>query len=287
MIKKISDYLSLVKFVHTIFAMPFALIGFFVAIKIGNSPFSWHILILVILCMIFARNAAMAFNRYADRKIDSLNPRTVEREIPKGIISPHSALLFISANVILFMLTTWFINMLTFALAPVALLIILGYSLAKRYTSLCHFVLGLGLSLAPIGAYISVCGKFGILPIMYSLAVLFWVSGFDMIYSLQDYRFDQSVSLKSMPAWLGKSKTLVLSAILHLFTTGFIIAAGIYGEFGLLYWIGSFIFISLLLYQHLIVKPDDLSRVNVAFQTINGIASITFAIFTIISLYLK
>ena len=170
-------FLSLVKFSHTIFAMPFALIGFFLAIRMNHIEFNWVILLLIILCMVFARNAAMAFNRYADKEIDNLNPRTAIREIPSGLIKPRSALLFTILNALLFIATTWFINPLTFKLSPVALLVILGYSLTKKFTSLCHFILGLGLSLAPIGAYISVTGKFNIIPIMFSCVVFFWVSG--------------------------------------------------------------------------------------------------------------
>lgn len=275
----------MVKFSHTVFAIPFALIGFFLAIHLNDTELSTKLLILVLLCMVFARNAAMAFNRYADKEIDVKNPRTAIREIPAGIIKPRSALQFTLINSLLFVFTTWFINPLTFFLSPVALLVILGYSLTKKFTSFCHFVLGLGLSLAPIGAYISVTGKFDIIPIMYSAVVLFWVSGFDIIYALQDEEFDKQENLKSIPVMLGKEKALSLSAILHFISAVFIILPGILSDFNILYWIGAFIFIGLLIYQHLLVKPDDLSKVNLAFFTTNGIASVLFAIFTIINLY--
>lgn len=284
-IKSVHKYLSLVKFSHTIFAMPFAIIGFFLAIGSNYSDLSWKLLLLVILCMVFARNAAMAFNRYADKEIDIKNPRTAIREIPAGIIKPKSALQFTIINSFLFILTTWFINPLTFHLSPVALFIVLGYSLTKKFTSLCHFVLGLGLSLAPIGAYISVTGKFDLIPLMFSMVVLFWVSGFDIIYALQDEEFDKQENLKSIPVMLGKRKALSLSVILHGISAIFIILPGILADFGVLYWPGAFIFISLLIYQHSLVKPTDLSKVNIAFFTTNGIASIVFAIFTIGSLY--
>ena len=284
-IKSVHKYLSLVKFSHTIFAMPFAFIGFFMAIDSNDTDLSWWLLFLVILCMIFARNAAMAFNRYADKEIDIKNPRTAIREIPAGIIKPKSALQFTIINSFLFIITAWFINPLTFLLSPVALFVVLGYSLTKKFTSLCHFVLGLGLSLAPIGAYISVTGKFDWIPLMFSMVVLFWVSGFDIIYALQDEEFDKKENLKSIPVMLGKRKALNLSVVLHSISSIFIILPGILANFSILYWPGAFIFISLLIYQHSLVKPNDLSKVNLAFFTTNGIASIVFAIFTIGSLY--
>ena len=279
------EFLSLVKFSHTIFAMPFALIGFFLAVQMSEVEFSWILLLLVILCMIFARNAAMAFNRYADKEIDILNPRTAVREIPSGIIRPKSALLFTIINALLFVGTTWFINPLAFKLSPIALLVILGYSLTKKFTSLCHFILGLGLSLAPIGAYISVAGMFDILPILFSCIVFFWVSGFDIIYALQDEDFDKSKNLKSIPARLGKKNALFLSTLTHLIAATFVILPGIIANFGIFYWIGAIVFIGLLIYQHLLVKPNDLSKVNLAFFTTNGIASVIFALFTILSMY--
>lgn len=278
-------FLSLVKFSHTIFAMPFALIGFFLAVQMSEAKISWILLLLVILCMIFARNAAMAFNRYADKEIDILNPRTAIREIPSGVIKPKPALLFTIVNAVLFVGTTWFINPLAFKLSPIALLVILGYSLTKKFTSFCHFILGLGLSLAPIGAYISVTGKFNILPILFSCIVFFWVSGFDIIYALQDEEFDKSINLKSIPARLGKENALILSTLTHLIAATFVILPGIIAHFGLFYWIGATVFIGLLIYQHLLVKPNDLSKVNLAFFTTNGIASVIFAFFTILSMY--
>lgn len=285
MMETISKYLSLVKFSHTIFALPFALIGFFLAVAYARHDLDWKVFVLVLLCMVFARNAAMGFNRFADRHIDRMNPRTSSREIPSGKIRPIAAAFFVMANVILFIVTTWFINKLVFFLSPVALLVVLGYSLTKRFTFLCHFVLGLGLSLAPIGAYLSVTGSFDIVPVFFSCIVLFWTSGFDIIYALQDDDFDKEHQLFSLPAWLGKRKALMVSALVHLVAAILIVIAGFFAAFGLWYWIGAFIFISLLVYQHSIVKHDDLSRVNLAFFTTNGIASVVFACFTIVSLF--
>jgi 4-hydroxybenzoate polyprenyltransferase len=283
----VKKYLSLVKFAHTIFAMPFALIGYALAVSLDEYDFNLKLLILVILCMVFARNAAMGFNRYADRRFDALNPRTSSRDIPAGRIGPISAALFVAINIVLFIATTAFINRLTLILSPVALLVVLGYSLTKRFTSLCHFILGLGLSLAPIGAYISVTGSFSLVPLIYSLIVLSWSSGFDIIYALQDDEFDRSNKLYSLPSSTGRKRALMISAFVHLGTFILIIAAGIAGHGAYLYWTGAAIFTGLLIYQHVIVKPDDLSKVTLAFGTTNGIASILFAAFVISDLVLR
>jgi 4-hydroxybenzoate polyprenyltransferase len=289
----VKNYLSLVKFSHTIFAMPFAMIGFFsglfkgqrqwnlnMAIGWGESfeNFSWwgFKLLLVIICMITARSAAMAFNRYLDRSFDAKNPRTAIREIPKGIISANNALRFVILNCALFITATFFINKICFYLSPIALFVILFYSYTKRFTPLCHLVLGLGLSLAPIGAYLAVTGRFDVLPILFSLAVICWVSGFDIIYALQDIDFDESQHLYSIPVVLGKTKALRVSSLLHVLSAFFVIGAGFIGSFNWLYWVGIAIFIGMLIYQHSIVKPNDLSRVNIAFMTANGIASVVF-----------
>jgi 4-hydroxybenzoate polyprenyltransferase len=281
-------YLSLVKFSHTVFAMPFALIGYFLAVVQPGYSFSWKILGLVILAMVFARNAAMAFNRYIDRDIDAANPRTAAvREIPKGVIKPQNALFFVIVNVLLFFVTAYFINRLCFYLSPVAVLVVLGYSYTKRFTPLCHLVLGAGLALAPIGAYLAVTATFDWLPLFYSFAVFFWVSGFDIIYALQDEEFDKQYRLKSIPVLLGKKNALRLSEMLHIFTAFFILLGGYAGNFSFWYWIGAVIFVGLLIYQHLLVKPNDLSKVNIAFFTTNGIASVVFALFVIVDLLLR
>lgn len=288
----VKHYLSLVKFSHTIFALPFAMIGFFLGVlnqSLLSHPLTEVLLsrtllwkfVLVLICMVTARSAAMAFNRYLDRSFDARNPRTAIREIPKGIISPGNALRFVIVNSLLFALATWFINPVCFYLSPVALLVILFYSYTKRFTSLCHLVLGLGLSLAPIGAYLAVTGVFNVLPLLFSLAVIFWVSGFDIIYALQDVDFDQSQRLHSIPANLGKAKALHVSELLHLLSVTCVIIAGIYGGFHWLYWLGIAVFAGMLIYQHSIVKPNDLSKVNIAFMTANGIASVIFGILVI------
>jgi len=280
----VGKYLSLVKFSHTVFALPFAFIGFTLAVVYERQSFHWHLLILMLLCMVFARSAAMAFNRYLDRRFDALNPRTAQREVPAGIIKPQHALIFTIVNCVLFIAATYFINRICFYLSPVALFVVLFYSYTKRFTALCHLVLGLGLSLAPIGAFLTITGYFSWLPLLFSFAVITWVSGFDIIYAMQDEDFDRSQQLHSIPTALGKKGALMVSNILHIASACFVIAAGFLAGFGLLYWLGAAVFAGLLVYQHTLVKPNDLSRVNIAFMTTNGIASIVFAAFVIADL---
>ncbi|HSH65274.1 MAG TPA: UbiA-like polyprenyltransferase [Bacteroidia bacterium] len=284
-LKTVNNYLSLIKISHTIFALPFAIIGYFIAVTYTHQPFNARLFLLVILCMVFARSAAMAFNRYIDRSFDARNSRTAVREIPAGIIKPSNALFFVIISSLLFVVTTYFINSICFYLSPVALLVILGYSFTKRFTAFCHLVLGVGLSLAPIGAYLAVTGRFDWLPLFFSFTVLFWVSGFDIIYALQDEEFDKSNSLRSIPVWLGKKGALRLSNVLHVISASFVIYAGWYAHFNTWYWVGTCIFVGMLIYQHTLVKPTDLSKVNLAFATTNGIASVVFSIFVLIDLF--
>ena len=283
--KVFNNYLSLVKFSHTIFAMPFALIGFFLAIGYYKYEFSWKLLLLVLLCMVTARNSAMSFNRVTDRFIDKRNPRTAGREIPSGKIQPRNALVFSIINAVIFITATFHINRLVFYLSPVALLIILGYSYTKRYTVLCHLVLGLGLSLAPIGAFLSVTGRWDIVPMLFSAIVILWVSGFDILYSIQDEDFDKDENLKSIPAVLGRGKALGIAITLHALVVLVVIKAGVLIGSGLLYWIGAALFTALLIYQHYVVISSNYRRINFAFATLNGLSSILFAIFVILNNY--
>jgi 4-hydroxybenzoate polyprenyltransferase len=313
----VKNYLSLIKFSHTIFAMPFALIGFFLGtfkrktqwnlndtigwnndneLISGQPHFSlpaWRGVVfdpvkfmLIIGCMIFARSAAMAFNRYLDSSFDAKNPRTAIREIPAGVIKSNSALWFVIGSCLLFVVCTFFINRICFYLSPVALFVVLFYSYTKRFTALCHLVLGTGLALAPIGAYLAVTGVFHLLPLLFSFTVLFWVSGFDIIYALQDEAFDKAHKLHSIPALLGTKRALRVSELLHGLSAACLVTAGLIFHFGWLYWAGVALFACLLVYQHLLVKPNDLSRVNMAFFTTNGIASVIFAIFVILDIFL-
>ncbi len=287
MFKSIKNYLSLIKFSHTVFAMPFAMIGFTLALLKypPPEPVNWPVLLIkVVLCMVFARSAAMAFNRYLDRRYDAMNPRTATREVPAGIIKPEHALAFTIINSALFIATTWLINESCFYLSVIALFVILFYSYTKRFTALCHIVLGIGLSLSPIGAFLAVTNHFELLPVLISLSVVTWVSGFDIIYALQDEEFDRSNKLHSIPALLGKKNALAVSTTLHILSAAFIIYAGAIGPFHWLYWLGAVFYVSMLMYQHMLVKPNDLSKVNMAFANTNGFASVIFAAFTILSL---
>ena len=288
----VKNYLSLVKFSHTIFALPFAIIGFVLgiaALKNNNIELQTSEVIirffLVLLCMITARSAAMGFNRYLDRHFDQLNPRTAIREIPAGVIQAKKALGFVVVNALIFIIATYFINPICFYLSPVALFVILFYSYTKRFTYLCHLVLGIGLSLAPIGAYLAVTGVFNILPLLFSFAIIFWVSGFDIIYSLQDADFDKSQLLYSIPSYWGLNKALSIARVLHVYSASFVIVAYFIGGFHWIYLIGLLVFVGMLLYQNSIVKPTDLSKVNIAFMTANGIASIVFSIFVIVAIF--
>jgi 4-hydroxybenzoate polyprenyltransferase len=272
-------YLSLIKFSHTVFALPFAIIGFGLAVRSGKAQFSFEKFFLVVLCMVLARSAAMAFNRLVDRHFDARNPRTAVREIPAGVISPWSARLLVWGCSIGFVACAWLINNLCFYLSPVALAIILGYSYTKRFTPLCHLVLGAGLALAPIGAYIALTSEFDVLPVIFSFIVFFWVSGFDIIYALQDEGFDREHGLRSIPVVLGTKNALLLARVLHSCAAILVALSFFIGNFGWLYIPGALGFIALLVYQHSIVSPKDLSRVNLAFGTTNGYASVLFCLF--------
>lgn len=288
-VRQFGNFLSLVKFSHTIFALPFALLGFFLA-TLATQAWSWRQLLLVVLCMVFARSAAMAFNRWQDRDIDGKNPRTAVREIPAGTISSRAALTFVLLNCGLFIATTAWLNPLCFLLSPVALLVILGYSYTKRFTWLCHFVLGLGLALAPVGAYVALTASFALLPVLYGVVVLLWVAGFDIIYALQDESFDREEKLFSIPVRLGAVRALRLGRLLHLacaavLVTALVKQAGQYPEFGGLSLLAGLVFVSCLIYQHSLVSAHDLRRVNLAFFTTNGVASLIFGLLTIVDIY--
>lgn len=278
-------YLSLIKFSHTIFAMPFAIAGFALGVRLYG--FEWEVLLLVVVAMVFARSAAMGFNRIVDREFDARNARTAVREIPSGAVSEKSAAWLVALCCIGFVVTSLFINVLAFALSPVALAVILGYSYTKRFTSWCHIVLGLALAIAPMGGYIAVTGSFALPPLLLCGLVLTWVAGFDVIFALQDVEFDRSEDLHSIPARLGVKNGLLVSAALHLISVAFVVIIGfVIDSNPLLYWIGAAIFIALLAFQHAIVKPTDLSRVGLAFGTTNGLASIAYATFLILSLFI-
>lgn len=281
-------YFSLVKFVHTVFALPFAMIGFTLGLKEANVS-NWGLLLLgVLVCMVAARNSAMGFNRYLDRDIDAKNPRTAGREIPAGILSPQKVLWFVIINCIIFIAAAFIINPLCGFLSPVALLVLLGYSYMKRVSALCHFVLGLALGIAPLGAYVAVTGEFSITPAIITLIVVLWSGSFDILYSLSDEEFDKENNLHSIPAFMGRKNAMILSGVLHVAILPLLVLFyfAAFGEASVnwIYVSGAVIFGVLLMYQHCIICPTNLKKLDAAFFTTNGIASIAFATFTILSL---
>ncbi len=284
MIKKYSD---LVKLSHTIFALPFALVGYTYALTTNAQPFEWLLLVKIILCMLFARNAAMGFNRWADRDIDGENPRTAMREIPSGVISPRAALIFVVLNALLFIGAAASINTLTAILSPVALFVVLIYSYCKRFTSLAHMVLGLGLGIAPTGAYIAVTGEFALAPVILSLVVMTWCAGFDIIYALQDREFDIQRGLHSIPSKFSTRGALYISIALHVISALALIAFAWLLPQSVWIWIGTGIFIAIITAEHILVTPTRQTNIGIAFGTLNGIASLTFAGLVIAGLLLS
>ena len=277
----VARYGSLVKFSHTIFALPFALTGYTYALCTTDATFSTLLLVKILLAMVLARNTAMGFNRYADRKIDALNPRTRSREIPSGAITPRKALIFVLVNAALFMADALWINPLAFYLSPVALIVLLGYSLTKRFTAWCHIVLGVALGIAPVGAYIAVTGHFALFPILLTGLVVTWCGGFDIVYALQDIDFDRSHALHSVPARFGVRGGIAISILLHLITVYAVVVAGLHYGAGTLYWIGAAAFVGLLVFQHLFITPSHIARLGRSFGLMNGLASVCYAAFAI------
>lgn len=268
--KRLGDYLSLVKFSHSIFALPFAMQGAWLGA--GGVP-AWTDLAWIVLCAVAARTAAMGFNRLVDRRIDEQNPRTQSREIPAGVISPLGAGMLVVISSAVFLLGAWALGPLCLKLAPFVLVVLLGYSYFKRFSSAAHFVLGLALAIAPLGAWLAVRGDLqgDLLPVLFLAAgVLTWVAGFDLIYASQDADFDAGRGLHSIPAKLGLTKALRLSIALHVIAVACFAAQGYFGGLGWPFWVALAVAGLLLVWEHSIVSPDDLSRVNVAFFTLNG-----------------
>ncbi len=267
--------LEMVKFEHTIFALPFALISFVLASRRPPGSFSADTLLWIVLAMVGARSAAMAFNRIADADLDAQNARTSRRHIPAGLLSRAQVWLFLAAAILLFELAAWRLNRLCLLLSPVALFAILGYSYTKRFTSLCHLFLGFAIGIAPIGAWLAVRGQFDVVPVLIGCAVMLWIGGFDIIYALQDYDFDRSSALFSLPKALGKSKALLVSRLMHSLMLGVLVAIGVLYGLHMLYFLGVGVVAGLIVYEHSLVKPDDLSRVDLAFFTLNGWVSVS------------
>lgn len=272
----------MIKFQHSIFAMPFALSMALYATQGHPKRLD---LVLVILCMLTARNAAMSFNRIVDRHFDALNPRTQNREIPSGLLPLTFGVAFCVTNCIFFIFLSSFFNNLTLVLAPFTLCVILGYSFTKRFTHLTQLFLGISLGLAPIAAWIALTGTITLFPILIGMAVTFWVAGFDLIYSTLDHDYDKANGLKNIVVKLGIAKALRLSRFLHLLCLGFFITAGLVMHFPFFYFVGIAVMAVFLIYEHSIVKANDLSRVNAAFFTLNGFVSMIFFVTTLIVVY--
>lgn len=276
--RRVRIVLEMIKFEHTLFALPFALIAMLLAARdypeTGNRLPSLGILALIVVACYAARSAAMAFNRLADLAQDRENPRTRNRALVTGLLMPRFVWGFLILHILLFIAAACALNGLTFALSPVALAIVLGYSYVKRFSWMTHFVLGLALGIAPVGAWIAVRGSFDVRPIVLSLAVLLWTAGFDIIYACQDYSFDVAKGVRSIPARFGVTRALIVSAVLHLFAWMALLAFALVAHSGSLFVAGIVLVGLLLAWEHWIVRPNDLSRINVAFFTINGVVGI-------------
>lgn len=267
-------YSKMIKLSHSIFAMPFALAAAWLAWR--EVPVTGLQLLWIVLCMITARSSAMGFNRIVDRDIDAANPRTANREIPSGAISLRAAWGFTLGSAVLFVLFSGLLGTTTLLLAPVAIGIVWGYSLTKRFTALCHLWLGMALALAPTAVWIALTDGYGPVPALLSLAVGTWVAGFDIIYATQDYEFDRDNAVNSIPSRLGLTGALVVSALLHLVTVGALAALPAIVPLGWAYWVGWVLITGVLVYEHAIVTPSDLSRIDKAFFDLNGYVSLVF-----------
>ena len=269
--RNIATTLEMIKFQHTVFALPFALMGAMLAS--GGIP-AGRQLGWILVAMVGARSAAMAFNRIVDVQYDRLNPRTAIRALPAGVLSIQFAALFTIVTSGLFVVAAWQLNPLCFYLSFPVLAILLAYSYSKRFTAWCHVILGFAIGLAPLGAWIALRGEFAVAPILLGSAVMLWIAGFDIIYACQDVDFDRKAGLFSLPASWGIGKALVVSALFHLATVGLLLAASYRSGLTWVSYLGIAIVAGILCYEHAIVKPGDLSRVNVAFFNLNGYVSV-------------
>lgn len=260
----------MIKFEHTLFALPFAFLG---AILAANGLPTWQQIVWITIAMVGARSAAMTFNRIVDREIDARNPRTANRELPSGKLSVGFAWFFMYVSIGVFLLASYSLNWITFALSPVALFFVLGYSYAKRYTAFAHLLLGLALAISPSAAWIAVRGDLTEIPILLSLFVLMWTAGFDVLYACQDFEFDRKAGLRSIPARFGIKQSLLIAKLFHF--QAFVVLIVLYVMTGLLWNVlAGIVAVGLLMaYQHTLLKPNDLSRMNAAFFTTNAFVS--------------
>jgi 4-hydroxybenzoate polyprenyltransferase len=273
----------MIKFEHTVFALPFALMSAVIAAR--GLP-SLQVTLWILAAMVGARSSAMAFNRVVDLEFDRRNPRTATRALPAKLLSPVQVWVFVLVTTALFLVAAWQLNPLALALSPVALAVIWGYSYTKRYTSFCHLVLGLAIGIAPPGAWIAVRGVLDWAAVLLSAAVMLWVGGFDVIYACQDAEFDRKAGLQSLPARLGLAGALRVSRLMHVATVALLALLPLFAPLGAIYYAGVLVVAALLAYEQSLVRPDDLSRVNAAFFTVNGFVSIGLFLFTLADVYL-
>jgi len=283
-ISRVGIILEMIKFEHTVFALPFALTSALVA---ANGIPKLSVIGWILVAMVGARSSAMAFNRIADYQLDKLNRRTAGRALPTGVLKLGEVWAFTIVSAAVFVFAAWELNFLAFALSPIVLVVLLGYSYTKRFTNLSHLVLGLALGIAPSGAWIAVKGTLAFAPMVLSAVVIFWTAGFDVIYALQDIEFDTKLGLFSLPKTLGPSKALLASRAFHALTVGLLIWYGLLLHLGLVYYVGTGFVTLLLAYEQSLVKPDDFSKVNTAFFTINGFVSVGFFLFTAADLLIR
>jgi 4-hydroxybenzoate polyprenyltransferase len=275
--------LEMIRFEHTIFALPFALIGMLLASRQSGVAISAHIVLWILAAMVGARSAAMSFNRLADAPLDAQNPRTKSRHIPSGLLTRGQVAAFLVASIVLFEVAAWQLNPLCLLLSPVALFIVLGYSYTKRFTSLCHLFLGLGTGIAPIGAWVAVTGRLLPIALLLGLVVLLWIGGFDIIYALQDYDHDvQTTTMHSLPKRIGKRAALWVSRAMHACMIAVLVVIGLLAHLHITYYVGVILAGSLIVWEQSLVKPDDIRRVNLAFFTLNGWISVCLFVFVLL-----
>jgi 4-hydroxybenzoate polyprenyltransferase len=282
--RRLKIILEMIKFEHTVFALPFALMAALLAAG-GLPPVPVALWILV--AMVGARSSAMAFNRLVDLEFDRRNPRTAVRALPAGQLTPAQVWLFVAAATALFVLAAAMLNPLALALSPVALAVIWGYSYTKRFTAFCHVALGLAIGIAPSAAWIAVRGSLDWPPVLLTAAVMLWVGGFDIIYACQDEEFDRQAGLHSLPSRLGAAAALRISRAMHAVTVVLLLSLPLLVPLGAVYYLGVALTAALLVYEHSLVRPDDLSRVNAAFFTVNGFVSIGLFLFTAADVFLR
>lgn len=275
--KKLKIFLEMIKFEHTIFALPFAYLG---ALLTEKRVPAMHDLLWITLAMVGARTAAMSLNRIIDRHIDARNPRTAGRALPKGLLNVAEVWVYVFLSFVLLLYSSYQLSPLAFRLFPVAVLVLLTYSYTKRFSWTCHMFLGAALGLAPLGSWIAIAGRFDLAPVFLALGVLFWVAGFDIIYACDDYEFDRKEGLYSIPSHFGIKKALTISMAFHILAPLLFLAAGLILNLGALYLAGVAVAVVILFYQHTLVRPDDLSRAGVAFFNLNGILSVIMFAFT-------